>query len=442
MPDLINKKIPASVFSLIDPEAETAFQREAYERDHPSPLKRRFLVSPFSVLHPDAGDWKKRKQEWIQDIGLRGEDGRSEIDTANNICSDQWGRGVKLNKALEPGGGGGPNTAWLGRKAPDAVPGAGGPGSVRRRAASDLGQCFGSGKPGDLSAELRGKPMEAGLCHGEVPSYDGADRTVAGTSIFDPVLTELLYLWYGKKGGSILDPFAGGATRGVVAAYGGYSYTGIEVRPGQVNANIRNAKQVQENVKRLFDRDIEMPNWIVGDSSRLEEILTEQDDPFEPRRTFDFLIACPPYYDLEVYSFGQEDGSAKQTYEEFLVWYKEIFRQAVDRLAWNRFAGIVVGDIRDHSDLRPFHNLLVEDTTAIFRQLGLYAYEKVILETAKGSLPVRVGGQFPQYRKLGRTHQHILLFWKGDADKKAIPAELGILNEDDFEGEASDEIDT
>lgn len=51
-----------------------------------------------------------------------------------------------------------------------------------------------------------------------------------GTSIFDPVLTELIYNWFCPENGMILDPFAGGSVRGVVAHYLGYKYTGIELR--------------------------------------------------------------------------------------------------------------------------------------------------------------------------------------------------------------------
>src|SRR5690554_1250256 len=49
-------------------------------------------------------------------------------------------------------------------------------------------------------------------------------------SVFDPHLTDLHYHWYCPPGGRILDPFAGGATRGLVAAARGYHYTGIEDR--------------------------------------------------------------------------------------------------------------------------------------------------------------------------------------------------------------------
>jgi hypothetical protein len=44
-----------------------------------------------------------------------------------------------------------------------------------------------------------------------------------------------------------------------------------------------------------------------------------------------------------------------------------------------------------------------------------------VLVTACGSLPIRVGRQFVSARKLGRTHQNVLVFVKGDP-KRATEA--------------------
>lgn len=49
-------------------------------------------------------------------------------------------------------------------------------------------------------------------------------------SIFDPALCEVLYKWFCPEGGTILDPFAGGSVRGIVAQFLGYHYTGIDIR--------------------------------------------------------------------------------------------------------------------------------------------------------------------------------------------------------------------
>lgn len=280
-----------------------------------------------------------------------------------------------------------------------------------------------------------GTPMDAGLAFGEVPSYDGGNRSIAGTSIFDPTLTYAMYSWFGLKGGNILDPFAGGGVRGIVATLSGFNYDGIELRPKQIEENEINARELQRYARHMLGIEMPMPRWIAGDSSNLEQILAEtvdvlppdSDEIVAPRKLYDLLIACPPYYDLEIYSCSNDDGSSKQTYAEFLDWYEKIFQQAIGRLNWNRFAVMITGDVRKHDDLGGYERLHM-DTDRIFQKLGCELYNQAILETAVGSLPVRVGNQFPKYRKLGVTHQHVQTFWYGDKDKRAIVAALGELS--------------
>lgn len=65
-----------------------------------------------------------------------------------------------------------------------------------------------------------------------------------GPSIFDPVLAELAVRWFSPPGGRVLDPFAGGSVRGLVAAICGRSYHGIDLRPEQVDANRAQAERI------------------------------------------------------------------------------------------------------------------------------------------------------------------------------------------------------
>ena len=66
---------------------------------------------------------------------------------------------------------------------------------------------------------------------------NGTAQMAPGTSIFDPVLCELIYRWFAPKAGVVLDPFAGGSVRGIVAARLGLTYVGIDLRAEQVAAN-------------------------------------------------------------------------------------------------------------------------------------------------------------------------------------------------------------
>jgi hypothetical protein len=84
----------------------------------------------------------------------------------------------------------------------------------------------------------------------------------------------------------------------------------------------------------------------------------------------------------------------------------------------DRFACFGVGEYRDKKgNYRNF----VSDTIAAFKAAGLSYYNEMILVTPCGSLPVRARRQFSAGRKIGKTHQNVLVFVKGDA-KKATAA--------------------
>lgn len=98
-------------------------------------------------------------------------------------------------------------------------------------------------------------------------------------------------------------------------------------------------------------------------------------------------------------------------FEEFLVAYRAIIAGAIARLRNDRFAVWVIGDVRDE------HGCYVNlpgRTVDAFETAGARLYNEAILVTAVGSLPIRAGKQFAVSRKLGRTHQSVLVFVKGD----------------------------
>lgn len=227
---------------------------------------------------------------------------------------------------------------------------------------------------------------------------------ISGTSIFDPVLCELVYTWFCPAGGRVLDPFAGGSVRGVVAAFLGYKYIGVDLRSEQIEAN-----RVQG---RAICKADNQPDWRCGNS------LTAL-----PNGPFDLIFSCPPYFDLEVYGDDPGDLSAHKSFEDFRRDYDAIIAQCVARLRPNRFACFVVGDIRDK---KGFYRNFPACTIAAFQAAGATLYNEAILVTAVGSLPIRVGRQFSAGRKLGKTHQNVLIFFKGDA--AAIPKAFGAID--------------
>jgi ParB-like chromosome segregation protein Spo0J/16S rRNA G966 N2-methylase RsmD len=217
----------------------------------------------------------------------------------------------------------------------------------------------------------------------------------SGISIFDPVLSELIYKWFLTPDGNILDPFAGDAARSLVAAFNGTHYTGIDIREDQIEEN-----------KKTFERWnlSENANFIVGNSEKLDDLLPENEK-------YDLVFTCPPYYDLEVYSDIEGDASNKQTYEEFMEFYKKVFTQCVKRLKKNRFLVCVVGEIRDDKGV---NRGFVKDNIQLFQDLGLQFYNEIILLESIGTARIRANNQMRKNRKLVKVHQNILVFFNGD----------------------------
>lgn len=225
--------------------------------------------------------------------------------------------------------------------------------------------------------------------------YKSAYDISNGTSIFDPVLCELSYLWFNIPKGKILDPFAGGSVRGIVAAKLGFEYLGNDLRKEQIEANRINATEV------LGDSEL-YPIWTYGDSLNIDKLA----DGYEA----DMIFSCPPYADLEVYSDDVRDIS-NMSYSQFLEIYREIIRKSCDMLKQDRFAVFVVGDVRDK---KGFYRNFVSDTINAFVDCGVLLYNELILVNAIGNLQMRAGRYMKSGRKVGKMHQNVLVFYKGN----------------------------
>jgi DNA modification methylase len=227
----------------------------------------------------------------------------------------------------------------------------------------------------------------------EIPAW-------ATSSIFDPVLCEIVYRWFSLVGGIILDPFAGGSVRGIVASKLVRSYIGHELRPEQVDANRLQGDD-------LCGEEQYPPVWICGDSRNIDKTCSDVNA--------DMVFSCPPYADLERYSDDPKDLSTL-VYSDFKEAYFEIIKKSCERLKMDSFACFVVGEVRDK---KGNYINFVGDTIQAFLDAGLKYYNEAILVTSVCTLPIRAGRQFSIGRKLGKTHQNILVFVKGDGKKAA-----------------------
>lgn len=230
--------------------------------------------------------------------------------------------------------------------------------------------------------------------HGET-----SEGKAPSTSVFDPVLCELAYKWFCPPMGKILDPFAGGSVRGIVASYLGFGYTGIDIRKEQIEENEKQRKEI------LGDMECGQLDWICDDA---EHVLSTIGDNKE---LYDFAFTCPPYFDLEVYSDDERDLS-NMNWAQFKTKYEIILQETASHLKNDSFFGIVVGDVRDkHGCFRGLPRL----TQETMGKVGLELYDDFILLDPLGSASMRASGQFTASRKAVTSHQRFMVFVQGDA---------------------------
>ncbi len=219
------------------------------------------------------------------------------------------------------------------------------------------------------------------------------DNTV---SIFDATLCEKMYEWFCPKEGRILDPFAGGSVRGIVASEMGYIYNGIDLSEEQIDANKKQSSK---------------PTWITGDSEWVIDSIYD--------KTQDFVFTCPPYYDLEKYTDNPADLSNMEE-NEFDKKYFSILNKAARKLKDNRFFTIVVSEVREQSTTGNYkigkYKGLVWKTIRACEEAGLHFYNDMVLFNSQHQASRVVDTYFERNRKVASVHQNILVFVKGNPD--------------------------
>jgi DNA modification methylase len=177
---------------------------------------------------------------------------------------------------------------------------------------------------------------------------------------------------------------------GYVSSYLGNEFTGIELREEQVQLN--NERVAGMTAKYIHDDGQNVAKHIKADSQ-------------------DLLFSCPPYYDLEKYSDLENDASNQDSYEDFIAILENAFKSALTCLKDERFAVIVVGDVRDKKT--GFYYNFIDDVKRIFKQNGVPLYNEIILIETGASTALRAA-RYMETRKVAKMHQNILVFYKGD----------------------------
>ncbi len=316
-------------------------------------LSERFGAPPLSVLDARQGYWQDRKRAWTE-RGIASHEGRAEaliFKDASNLYAN-----------------------WY---------------KVKNRVQERLGRTV-------SSAEVLEAPEAADLVR-----FAGDAK---GTSVFDPALAEVLTSWFSRSGDRVLDPWAGGSVRGIVAALTGRSYTGVELSEAQVAANVAQWDS-------LTERRGDTPEWVIGDS--LDVLRTM------PAESADFVLACPPYYSLERYSDDPRDLS-NMTPEQFDEAIAETVTELERIMRPDRYAAFVMGSVRG----RDGHLMSMQRCfLAAAERAGLAYHQDFILVTQVGTAASRAARAFVGARTAARVHQEVMVLLKGDRKRAAARLE-------------------
>lgn len=211
-------------------------------------LAEEFLIAPFTVMSARDGWWMNRKRSWLA-LGIKSEVGRGEnlLGMSDTMLEPDPEKRAAMQAAREAGKGKartfgqdlmrGEHEVGDGKKGKKK-----GLGGVTMDALSSHPRYYEQKTAAEAKVGRKLTPEEFERDHWVLPDSDLS----SGTSIFDPVLCELSYRWFSPPGGRILDPFAGGSVRGIVAAVLGRQYVGVDLRPEQIEANVAQWPEVRD----------------------------------------------------------------------------------------------------------------------------------------------------------------------------------------------------
>lgn len=308
-------------------------------------LRDKFGIPPFSIFDTRGGEWQERKRAWKSYIGARGESREGTLSQSMMMKYPQLYK--KLTEGAKKEGI--TQQEYYERYIPD---------EEKRK-------------------------IEEGIFS-------------KGVSMFDPVVSEVCCTWFTPyKQSLIFDCFAGDCYKGLVFNYLGHHFTGIELRP----------EQVEENEKIVASKGLSA-KYICDDGRNVLKHIGEKSQ--------DLLFSCPPYFDLEVYSDREDDASNQRDYSAFIDILDKAYTDAVECLKDNRFAVIVVGDVRAKKG--GYYYDFIGDIKRIFKSAGCYLWNEIILVEVTGTAALRANAPM-RTRKVIKTHQNILVFYKGDTGR-------------------------
>jgi len=222
------------------------------------------------------------------------------------------------------------------------------------------------------------------------PGDKSVYRGKVTVSVFSPEVCSYVLNMYAPSSGVALDPFAGGGTRAILSAAHGLRYFGTELREAEtVATRERIARAGYAGQAFVVCADARECDYVCGKGKA------------------DFLLTCPPYWNLEEYGGPPGDLSMEPTYAGFLSGLEEVVAATARALRPGAVSCWVVGL---HRDKDGGLLCLQHDLAAMHRRHGFRHKEEVILYQKNGSYIHRVGQFRKGDKRLVRNHEYLCVF--------------------------------
>lgn len=227
--------------------------------------------------------------------------------------------------------------------------------------------------------------------------YFAGVKRKAGTSamytgkafgVFNPAVAAWVLNMYAPETGVCFDPFGGGGTRAIMAAKHGLNYSGVELRLEEC---------VAVESRCAAANCLDQVDIVCGDST---------DSSHMADNSADFLLTCPPYWNLEQYNGGDNDLSMCRTYGEFCAGMGDVIAETKRILKPGSVAVWVVGMFRHNNKLIPMHH----DIARLHMEAGFSLREEIVLAHRNNGALQRVGNFEKGNKYLIRTHEYALVF--------------------------------
>lgn len=209
----------------------------------------------------------------------------------------------------------------------------------------------------------------------------------------------IIEMW-SKSGDKIIDPFSGRSSRALTSTLMKRNYTGFDVLKENLDTT---TEQWKELLGKYTLGDIRLIN------SSSENILD-----YCSEGTYDLLLTCPPYYNIEKYDSADGQLTDIKGYDNFLKVYKKIFENSVKTVKPGGFICIVLANFRVDGVLYDFRG----DTAQILKDCGMIFHDEIILEMSPAKREPLYNQAIVKMNCL-KTHEYLLVF-RTPADKDTI----------------------